>query len=44
MKAVHPDFTLSRKKEDQCDTCTRLEISLADKTITGDDRIALNHI
>ena len=41
MKAAHPDFTLSRKKEDECDTCIRLEISLADKTITVDNHIAL---
>ena len=41
MKASHPDFTLSRKKEDECDTCIRLEISLANKAITADNRIAL---
>jgi len=41
MKALHPDYTFSKKKEDECDICIRLKTSLLDANIGDEEREAL---
>ena len=35
---VHPDFVLKRAKEDECDTCIRLKMTIADTGISNEER------
>lgn len=38
MRSAHPDFALSRVKEDECDTCTRLTLISHDMSISKEAR------
>jgi hypothetical protein len=38
LRKVYPDFALQRAKEDECDTCIRLKIIIADTRATEEER------